>query len=94
MNKLKKENYSEWRDKFIKFVIDAQEFGIYNFCWICGRSEMSWQCKEGTCKCTGADDHCHDDELGVCIPLELHYPELGIHCHECHGDCRCFDPEG
>lgn len=38
--------------------------------------------------CTpGLPEHCHN-EKDECVPLHEE------HCDECHGDCRCFDPEG
>ncbi len=47
-------------------------------------------------KCTydiDIDKHCHEkDKEGneLCVPLHDAYH----HCEDCHGDCRCFDPEG
>lgn len=47
---------------------------------------------ETCCECNDMG-HCHEtDKEGnkLCVP----YHDVYHHCDDCHGDCRCFDPQG
>lgn len=64
-----------------------------------GFSKIKLDIKDKMKECTGINqDHCHeiryDTDDTYDIPFRECVPFHERHCEDCHGDCRCFDPEG